>query len=283
MENTIITNSTPKTPRLILRNITPQQKSMLLTGGLSIGAFGTGAALSFIPKDTDVPGNTEGEAMEAIENCVDISIPTSAPFCTKDLDDLSFSEAFAAARNDIGKVGFFEWNGNTYNTFTKEEWESLDSFQQDDFIAAVNTNTEYHKVEPLVKGIEDENIAIAEENYQYGFYDFNKDGVVETMAIDKDGDGLAEMVKMYTNDDRLIIFEDRDFNNMYDTVIEYDNISGAITLTPLDEEINVLPMDALLTEDEARDYMEEQYDANITSNEELLVDDNDLAKEYHNL
>lgn len=42
------------------------------------------------------------------------------------LDDLSFGEAFRAARQVCGGGGgVFEWHGNYYNTYTKNEYEQL--------------------------------------------------------------------------------------------------------------------------------------------------------------
>ncbi len=41
------------------------------------------------------------------------------------LDDLSFGQAFATARKALGPGGVFEWKGKLFNTYYKEEWESL--------------------------------------------------------------------------------------------------------------------------------------------------------------
>lgn len=38
-------------------------------------------------------------------------------------DQMSFAEAFAAARQETGPGGVFAWNGQVYGTFYKEEWE----------------------------------------------------------------------------------------------------------------------------------------------------------------
>jgi hypothetical protein len=38
-------------------------------------------------------------------------------------DDMSFSEAFMAARDEVGVGGAFEWQGNVYSTYTADEWD----------------------------------------------------------------------------------------------------------------------------------------------------------------
>lgn len=40
-------------------------------------------------------------------------------------DDMSFSEAFQTARQEVGPGGAFEWHGNVYATYTLEEWNGM--------------------------------------------------------------------------------------------------------------------------------------------------------------
>lgn len=40
-------------------------------------------------------------------------------------DEMSFGEAFAAARAELGAGGVFEWRGNLYGTYTADEWNEL--------------------------------------------------------------------------------------------------------------------------------------------------------------
>ena len=48
-------------------------------------------------------------------------------------DDMSFSEAFTAARNEVGSGGVFEWHGNIYSTFTEDEWNGMTAEQRDEY------------------------------------------------------------------------------------------------------------------------------------------------------
>ena len=48
-------------------------------------------------------------------------------------DDMSFSEAFTAARTEVGSGGGFEWNGNIYSTFTEDEWNGMTAEQRDEY------------------------------------------------------------------------------------------------------------------------------------------------------
>lgn len=45
-------------------------------------------------------------------------------------DDMSFGEAFAAARAEVGPGGCFEWHGNLYGTYTADEWNDMTAEQR---------------------------------------------------------------------------------------------------------------------------------------------------------
>ena len=48
-------------------------------------------------------------------------------------DDMSFSEAFTAARTEVGSGGVFEWHGNIDSTFTEDEWNGMTAEQIDEY------------------------------------------------------------------------------------------------------------------------------------------------------
>lgn len=52
-------------------------------------------------------------------------------------DGDSFEDAFNAARAQVGPGGVFEWHGNLYNTYTKEEWDSMNDDEKNAFADAV--------------------------------------------------------------------------------------------------------------------------------------------------
>lgn len=52
-------------------------------------------------------------------------------------DDMSFSEAFASARRQVGAGGVFEWRGKQYGTYYKTEWDSMSQAEKDRYAANV--------------------------------------------------------------------------------------------------------------------------------------------------
>lgn len=48
-------------------------------------------------------------------------------------DDMTFSQAFAAARAEVGPGGAFEWHGNVYGTYTAEEWNNMSAEEREEY------------------------------------------------------------------------------------------------------------------------------------------------------
>ena len=53
---------------------------------------------------------------------------------------MSFSQAFAAARAEVGPGGAFEWHGNVYGTYTADEWNNMTPAEKAEFNGHFNWN-----------------------------------------------------------------------------------------------------------------------------------------------
>ena len=66
---------------------------------------------------------------------------------------LSFSEAFAAARAEVGPGGVFEWHGGVYGTYTADEWNNMSTAEHNQFAhlsqAAINDAVAHHTYHPV--------------------------------------------------------------------------------------------------------------------------------------
>ena len=61
-------------------------------------------------------------------------------------NELSFGEAFAQARAEVGSGGVFIWHGGIYNTYTVEEWNAMTPQQKIDFAHQVNPEYQAHEI-----------------------------------------------------------------------------------------------------------------------------------------
>ena len=67
-------------------------------------------------------------------------------------DDMSFAEAFAQARAELGPGGAFEWRGGVFGTYLREEWNSMSHSEQQEFTAtALNTSLHAHQDHYMAK------------------------------------------------------------------------------------------------------------------------------------
>lgn len=115
----------------------------VMIGGVSGIALGTAGTLlaSFIPIDAaaensdsqDTP-NTENEATN-----------TTAQMATCVNDSMSFSDAFNAAREEVGAGGVFEWHGNLYSTYTAAEWYNMDATARNEFADSIHWDGPSHE------------------------------------------------------------------------------------------------------------------------------------------
>jgi len=149
-EYTIIKNGeTPKESKV--KEIVPDTntwRSVLIGGvpGIMLGSAGTIFASNINQNENIV--NNEIAALkeevavlkEEISELKEELSPTET-FDVADMrvahgvnENMSFSEAFATARAEVGPNGVFSWHGNVYVTFNKDEWYSMSDSQRDAFV-----------------------------------------------------------------------------------------------------------------------------------------------------
>jgi len=143
--------------------------------------------------------------------------PTDLSVATGVDDSMSFSEAFAAARAEVGPGGIFTWHGQEYGTYYKDEWDNMTAEEKDEYWASVNHTVQNDdinnsnndpgygniaegqtpQVEPTdpVDPIEPEPVEeplYVDENNVYMNIDVDGDGVNDISVIDINDNGIAD-------------------------------------------------------------------------------------------
>lgn len=111
------------------------------------GAVGAGLGV-LMPKMVFPSNLDEGEAVSEEEN-EEVEAPTASGHLTgHDMDvatgvddSMSFNEAFAAARHEVGPGGLFVWHGNTYGTYYGNEWNAMTPEEREQYWADVYHTT----------------------------------------------------------------------------------------------------------------------------------------------
>lgn len=204
--------------------------------------------------------------------------PASAPAVSGGTvnDDMSFEEAFAAAREEVGAGGIFVWHGEAYNTFYAEEIGTTDQYQanpQDD-----NNNFESGSLyaETSETGTEAEIIEAGyteEGEFQNPSYgpaiiaaDLNADGNADAIAVDLNYDGSADMLSTDLNSDGVLAEDE--------VIIIHDPESLVIPETPSDGsvisvDVNDDGMDDILLGDVNNDQMADFIGADENRDQEI--------------
>ena len=126
LENTSKVNNEESTPRFW---------QSVLVGGVPGILIGAGIDHAFAKPEGEGPivdtDETTGDndAPEVFEIQVAHSVT----------DDMSFSEAFAAARNEVGPGGAFVWHGNVYGTYRGDdtEWQEMSAEERAEHSQAI--------------------------------------------------------------------------------------------------------------------------------------------------
>ncbi len=108
-------------------------KNVALGAGAGI-LMGTAATVLMGMKNANDPVEAaDGENGNAAESSHPAWSDGEVPVATSVNDGMSFSEAFAAARAEVGPGGAFEWHGGVYGTYYASEWNSMSAAEKAEY------------------------------------------------------------------------------------------------------------------------------------------------------
>lgn len=177
-------------------------KYVLIGGvpGIMLGSGGTVVAENVVEKVNEDVVPEEDAAAEELT-------PANVPVANVS-DDMSFGEAFAAARAEVGAGGVFMWHGNLYNTYVADEWDAMSQEERAEFgdrvydtcVAENDVTGDVDSVD--VVAVEEEGVRVEEI------------GIVET----EDGDQM--IVAVGSIDGEQVAFADVDCDGEIDIVAD---------------------------------------------------------------
>lgn len=130
MEETMVMNEQqPVENKKVNKNNT--WKSVVIGGvsGIAFGGVATAAVAATTNHTSEDAENGETTLTGVSGSAhVDGSVPVAQVS-----DDMSFSEAFHAAHEQVGPGGVFVWHGQVYGTYTADEWNSMTPAEQAEF------------------------------------------------------------------------------------------------------------------------------------------------------
>ncbi|MDE7375558.1 MAG: hypothetical protein K2N16_01770, partial [Muribaculaceae bacterium] len=179
---------------------------------------------------TDEEQQEEEEVVDVIEEdtseVVAVSFDPSAVHQSFAVNDnMSFAEAFEAAREDVGAGGVFVWHGNIFGTYTADEWNSMSHEDQ----LAFSSSFHYHApaeetlvaeqptIDPIVTNPNEVAVVTEDED-------------PEIMLISQEYDPESDMTVAYiTNGDDVAMLADVDNDGTYDYLVSDFDDNGEIS------------------------------------------------------
>lgn len=153
------------------------------------------------------PSDPEPNFVEKAENVITVPEVSVAHNVN---DSMTFGQAFAAARAEIGPGGIFEWRGHVYNTYYAEEWDAM-THEQHNMLAqqtqTVIVETPEPPIEPVSPTPADDGIIVLGtevidfegitmtatslhiEGTQAVLLDVDQDGIYDALAVDANANG----------------------------------------------------------------------------------------------
>lgn len=189
-------------------------------GTMSGILLGAGAIQGF----NKIKANLEVEDVDSMEGNTpemeaDVPLYTNAPVAYDVSDNMTFDQAFAAARAEVGPGGVFSWHGGIYGTYYETEWDAMSDAQKIAYADSVHPEvTPQHVQVNLIN-------------------EAHPDVVVDVMATDTHGTRTN-----FSNADAVVSEEDDDVHIVGQGEV-YGHRAAALDLTG-DYEADVVVIDA---------------------------------------
>ncbi len=170
---------------------------------------------------------------------------SAVPVASSVNDSMSFSQAFAAARAEVGPGGAFEWHGQVYGTYYADEWNSMTSGERaewgqhfnwdryhSDYEAQHSHHHDHHHAHDYTHhDTADDDVAVVD----YGSVSDGAGGQMDVAVVavsgevgyvvDVDQDGTADYIMQDVNNDGVIA--QNEVTNVVDSDIAMQDLQDA--------------------------------------------------------
>lgn len=143
-------------------------------------------------------------------------------------DSMSFSQAFEAARAQVGAGGVFTWRGNIFNTYTADEWKAISNEDKHHFAEQVKpevpaSEVDTKQVADVELQTEDDDVQIAQDVEQPQDHDVE----MKTESEERPNVQATSWNDLAESDDvRIVGFKDIDMGRGRSIAMQELDING---------------------------------------------------------
>lgn len=198
-----------------------------LGAGVVLGTSSAFATASSVIDNGEVELDTDGDdTVEPQEILTDEQVQMASVS-----DDMSFSEAFASARGQVGPGGAFEWRGNIFSTYTAEEWENMSEAERAEYNShfSWDSNDVQPETEPAVEQDgADDGVEVVTSTPDNPVADPDYNAEVQVLGVEYDPQTGATLAGvLYDGQDVLLVDVDND--NVVDLIASDLNGDGNLS------------------------------------------------------
>ncbi len=198
-----------------------------VTIGTATGILFGSLVTTLTSATVDVPIENEEDTADNTPHVHPAYVDDQIAIATTVNDDMSFSQAFAAARREVGPGGVFEWHGKLYGTYYAEEWDAMSDAERDEYFQHFNWaqhHSDYQEPQPEAQETTDtasaDDIAVIEANE-------HQEPEIEVLGVYHD-DQYNMNIGGLSIDGQEVVFVDVDNDGQFDYALSDLNHNGVI-------------------------------------------------------
>ncbi len=202
--------------------------SVAVTPGLMDGSAAQNNATETVAPAYAVSDTAEGAVRTAESAAVQADAASETglpPVATGVSDDMSFSQAFAAARAEVGAGGAFEWHGQVYGTYYKNEWDGMSTQERHDFeVAAIRGS--HAEASAYTSSAHADHYAVDETADKYthdGQSEYTQHDTVQVDTVDDDEVRILGLESVQGEDGGQVNIAAFDINGEHAMLVDIDN------------------------------------------------------------
>lgn len=293
-ETEVVTNESGK-KAIKVSKLSKKQKDALMSSGVAFAGLAAGAGVFSMLSFTDEPTMDAAENAEVTVSADEsVVIELEAPVSSAVSESMSFNQAFAAAREELGPGGLFVFEGDLYHTYTASEWNNMSEADRMEFSSSISVqgaNDAPAATTSTSNAQNAEEVAVAEEpaNNQETA---DNGGDLDIIGYDLDNDGIADIYVFDLDENQIPdILIDSNGDGVFDQVVmnvDFESDAPLESYETFDVEIypeDLADVEVVTIDRESAGAQADNSMSSVSAQDDLIFDelaDNDMDMNFDN-